>query len=95
MKIRRITINITVEQVSNLSGNLVSGSNFGYVLFKKVSGVWSKQDEVGGQESRYVFVSLSAGTYKIDFYDYATYLGTKENIYLSSSEDTEVATLIQ
>ena len=100
---RTTTINITVEQVPgsicvkivNSSGNLVSGSNFGYVLFRKVSNNWEYVKEVGGQESRYVFVSLSAGTYKIDFYDYATYLGTKENVYLSSSEDTEVAMLIQ
>jgi len=100
---RTTTINVTVEQVPgsicaeivNSSGNLVSGSNFGYVLFKKVSSSWEYLEEVGGQESIYVFVSLSAGTYKIDFYNYATYLGTKENIYLSSSEDTKVAKLIQ
>ena len=68
---------------------------FGYVLFKEVASSWEYVDEVGGQESRYVFINLSAGTYKIDFYDYVTYLGTKENIYLSSSSDTEVATLVQ
>jgi hypothetical protein len=60
----------------------------GYALFRKVSSSWEYIKEVGGQESRYVFVSLSAGTYKINFYDYATYLGTKENIYLSSRKNS-------
>jgi len=77
------------------SGNLVSGENFGYVLFIKEGSSWAYVKEVGGLESIYVFMSLSAGTYKVDFYDYATPLGTIENIYLSSSTDTEVATLVQ
>ncbi len=100
---RSATMDITVNQVAgsicakivDSSGNLLSGNDFGYVLSIKVSSSWTFIKEVGGQESRYVFVSLSAGTYKIDFYDYSTPLGTKENIYLSSSSDTEVATLVQ
>jgi hypothetical protein len=39
----------------------------GYALFKKVFSSWKYVDEVGGQESRYVFVNLSAGTYKMIF----------------------------
>jgi hypothetical protein len=39
----------------------------GYVLFKEVASSWEYVKEVGGQESRYVFVSLSACTYKLIF----------------------------
>jgi len=100
---RFTSMNISIDQypgsicakIVDGSGNLVSGEVFGYVLFKWDGSSWIDVKEVGGQESIYVFTSLSAGTYKVDFYDYATPLGTIENIYLSSSTDTEVATLVQ
>ncbi len=81
---------ITVTAVDS-NNNPVSGNDWGFVLFKNGSYV----KEVGGQTHTYTFTNLSAGTYKIDVYDYATYKNSKDNIILGDGESKSVKITVQ